>query len=181
MADVFIEKAAALMETDFSSVSILMTCYKVIGDVTGTLNAAQRVLARAEKITTQEPDNGLALGYVVMSLCTLGQAERAKDLAKRAMLLEPDNLTMRYNLSCGFAALGVSGSRPQYHPRAPALQGHAGKGRYPAHCGSPEITGFGNEQEHPLPVVRKGRRGSRALLCEDLSGQPCRRGLPRAG
>ena len=102
----FNEKAAALMETDFSSVSILMTCYKVIGDVTGTLNAAQRVLARAEKITTQEPDNGLALGYVVMSLCTLGQAERAKDLAKRAMLLEPDNLTMRYNFSCGFAALG---------------------------------------------------------------------------
>jgi adenylate cyclase len=102
----FNEKAAALMETDFSSVSILMTCYKVIGDVAGTLNAAQRVLARAEKITTQEPDNGLALGYVVMSLCTLGQAERAKDLAKRAMLLEPDNLTMRYNFSCGFAALG---------------------------------------------------------------------------
>ena len=41
-----------------------------------------------------------------MSLCTLGQAERAKDLAKRAMLLEPDNLTMRYNFGCGFTALG---------------------------------------------------------------------------
>ena len=100
----FNEKAAALMETDFSSVSILMTCYKAIGDVAGTLNAAQRMLARAEKITTQEPDNGLALGYVVMSLCTLGQAERAKDLAKRAMLLEPDNLTMRYNFACGLRA-----------------------------------------------------------------------------
>ena len=100
------KKAAALMESDFSSVSILMTCYKVIGDVAKTRLAAQRPLARAEKITTQEPDNGLALGYVVMSLCTLGQAERAKDLAKRAMLLEPDNLTMRYNFGCGFTALG---------------------------------------------------------------------------
>lgn len=102
----FNEKAAALMESDFSSVSILMTCYKVIGDAANTRHAAQRTLARAEKITTQEPDNGLALGYVVMSLCTLGQAERAKDLAKRAMLLEPDNLTMRYNFGCGFTALG---------------------------------------------------------------------------
>ena len=102
----FNEKAAALMESDFSSVSILMTCYKVIGDATNTRLAAQRTLARAEKITTQEPDNGLALGYVVMSLCTLGQSERAKDLAKRAMLLEPDNLTMRYNFGCGFTALG---------------------------------------------------------------------------
>jgi len=102
----FNERAAALMETDFSSVSVLMTCYKVIGDEEGTRRAALRTLARAEKITTQEPDNGLALGYVVMSLCTLGQVERAKDLAKRAMLLEPDNLTMRYNFGCGFTALG---------------------------------------------------------------------------
>ena len=35
----------------------------------------------------------------------LGEPERAKDLAKRAMLLDPDNLTMRYNIACGFAAL----------------------------------------------------------------------------
>jgi adenylate cyclase len=35
----------------------------------------------------------------------LGESERAKDLAKRAMLLDPDNLTMRYNFACGFTAL----------------------------------------------------------------------------
>ncbi len=101
----FYEKAAALMETDFSSVSMLMTSYKALGDVDRCRLAAQRTLARAEKITTQEPDNGMALGYVVVSLCVLGEAERAKDLAKRAMLLDPDNLTMRYNFACGFASL----------------------------------------------------------------------------
>ena len=101
----YYEKAAALMETDFSSVSMLMTSYKAMGDLDRMHHAAKRTLARAEKITTQEPDNGLALGYVVVSLCVLGETERAKDLAKRAMLLEPDNLTMRYNIACGFAAL----------------------------------------------------------------------------
>jgi adenylate cyclase len=101
----YYEKSAALMETDFSSVSMLMTSYKVLGDLERTRHAARRTLARAEKITTQEPDNGMALGYVVVSLCVLGEAERAKDLAKRAMLLDPDNLTMRYNFACGFAAL----------------------------------------------------------------------------
>jgi adenylate cyclase len=85
---------------------MLMTSYKVLGDLEKTRLAAQRTLARAEKITSQEPDNGMALGYVVVSLCVLGEAERAKDLAKRAMLLDPDNLTMRYNFACGFAALG---------------------------------------------------------------------------
>jgi adenylate cyclase len=101
----YYEKAAALMETDFSSVSLLMTCYKATGDIEKFRNAAQRTLARAEKFATQEPDNGLALGYVVWSLCTLGEVERARDLAKRAMLLDPDNLTMRYNFGCAFTEL----------------------------------------------------------------------------
>jgi TolB-like protein/cytochrome c-type biogenesis protein CcmH/NrfG len=104
----FYEKAAALMEMDFSSVSLLMTCYRALGDMPKMREAAKRCLARAEKITTQEPDNGLALGYVVVSLCNLGEVERAKDLAKRAMLLDPDNLTMRYNFACGFAQIGES-------------------------------------------------------------------------
>jgi adenylate cyclase len=102
----YYEKAAALMETDFSSVSMLMTCYKAMGDQAMTRKSAQRTLARSEKIATQEPDNGLAVGYVVVSLCVLGEVERAKDLAKRAMVLDPDNLNMRYNFACGFSALG---------------------------------------------------------------------------
>ena len=101
----YYEKAAALMESDFSSVSMLSTSYKAIGDLDKMRQAARRMLARAERITTQEPDNGMALGYVVVSLCVLGEIERAKDVAKRAMLLDPDNLTMRYNIACGFAAL----------------------------------------------------------------------------
>jgi len=41
----------------------------------------------------------------VMALIALGQGERARELAKRAMLLDPDNLTMRYNFACGFVEL----------------------------------------------------------------------------
>jgi adenylate cyclase len=101
----FYEKAAALMETDFSSVAMLETCYHAVRDPDGVRSAAERTLSRAERITTQEPDNTMALGYVVNALCFLGQAERAKELTKRAILLDPDNLTMRYNFACGFAAL----------------------------------------------------------------------------
>ena len=104
------------METDFSLVAMLETCYQAIGDAEGVRSAAQRTLARAEKITSQEPDNGMALGYVVNALCFLGQAQRAKELAKRAMLLDPDNLTMRYNFACGFVALREFevGARPAW-------------------------------------------------------------------
>ena len=34
-----------------------------------------------------------------------GRGERARELAKRAMLLDPDNLTMLYNFGCSFARL----------------------------------------------------------------------------
>jgi adenylate cyclase len=47
----------------------------------------------------------MAMGYVVMSLIALGQGDRARELAKRAMLLDPDNLTLRYNFACGFVEL----------------------------------------------------------------------------
>jgi adenylate cyclase len=101
----YYEKAAELMPTDFSSSAMLIGCYKAIGDADGIRRAAQRTLARAEKIAAQEPDNGMAMGYVVISLVALGEAERAKELAKRAMLLDPENLTMRYNFACGFTQL----------------------------------------------------------------------------
>ena len=102
----YYEKAAELMATDFSSVAMLMTCYTAIGDLEGARRAARRTFDRAEKITTQEPDNGMALGYVVNSLGVLGEAERAKEFAKRGMVLDPDNLNMRYNFACGLVSLG---------------------------------------------------------------------------
>jgi len=101
----FYEKAAALMETDFSSVAMLQGSYKAIGDLAGARHAAQRTLDRTEKIVAQEPDNGMAMGYTVNALALLGEVERTKALAKRAMLLNPDNMTMRYNFACAFVEL----------------------------------------------------------------------------
>jgi adenylate cyclase len=101
----FYEKAAALMPSDFSSVAMLQTCYTAIGDKEAVRRAAERTLARAEKIAAQEPDNGMAMGYTVIALSDLGEGERARELAKRAMLLDPDNLTMLYNFACSFARL----------------------------------------------------------------------------
>ena len=37
-------------------------------------------------------------------LAVLGQAERAKEWVARALLIDPDNLSMRYNFACALAA-----------------------------------------------------------------------------
>ena len=77
------------METDYLAAGILISCYKALGDQDGARRAAKRALERAEKIATLEPDNGSAMGYAVGALAALGESERAKERAQRALLLDP--------------------------------------------------------------------------------------------
>jgi adenylate cyclase len=98
------EKAAALMETDFGSPSMLITCYTALGDAVSARRAAQLTLARAEAALAQDRSNGKAMGMGVGALAILGEAERAKEWTDRALLIDPDNMVMRYNFACNFAA-----------------------------------------------------------------------------
>ena len=73
----------------------------------GARRAAERTLDRAEKIIATEPDNGSAMGFAVGAQSVLGNVERAKDWAKRAMLLDPENNNMRYNFACAYVRIGL--------------------------------------------------------------------------
>ena len=39
-----------------------------------------------------------------MALAALGETDRANDWKRRALLIDPDNLLMRYNFACALAA-----------------------------------------------------------------------------
>ena len=101
------EKAASLMDSDFGSCGMLISCYESIGDKEGARRSAQRTLERAEKVITTEPDNGSAMGFAVGAHSVMGNVERAREWAKRALLLNPDNKNMRYNFGCAFVRLGL--------------------------------------------------------------------------
>jgi adenylate cyclase len=94
------EKAARIIETDYHSSGMLINCYKMIGDPEGSCRAAERTLARAEMTVAKEPDNGSAMSFGILALATLGQTERAKEWTERAVLLDPDNLNMHFNVAC---------------------------------------------------------------------------------
>ena len=96
----YFEKAATLMETDYWSAGMAMSSYRQQGDMENVRRAADRVRARTEKIIAQDPNNGSVMGFAVDALIVLGQEERARELMKRAVLLDPDNINMRYNLAC---------------------------------------------------------------------------------
>jgi adenylate cyclase len=102
----FYEKAMTLMETDVNSPSMLLTCYGAAGDAAGVTRSAHIALARAEKILAQDSNNGAAMGYGVAALACLGEAERAMEWINRALLIDPDNMNMRYNFACALVVLG---------------------------------------------------------------------------
>jgi len=94
------EKALALMETDVSSANMLMTCYLAVGNGEAAHRAGQITLERAQKTLAQDPSNGAAMGFCCYALALLGQAESAKGWMSRALLIDPDNINMRYNFAC---------------------------------------------------------------------------------
>jgi adenylate cyclase len=99
----YFEKATTLAETDVNSACMLLTCYTAVGNSEGTLRAARLALARAEHALAHDPNNGAVTGYSAYALATLGEAERSKQRMERALLIDPDNLNMRYNFACALS------------------------------------------------------------------------------
>jgi adenylate cyclase len=96
----YLEKAAEAVETDYWSVGMLNSAYETVGNKEGELSAARRTLERTQKILAVDPNNGSAMGYAIGALASLGEAARAKEMIDRALLLDPENGNMRYNMAC---------------------------------------------------------------------------------
>ncbi len=99
----YFEKATALIETDTGAPRMLISCYTVLGDADNARRIARIALERAEKAVAQDRSNGNALGAGVAALAALDEADRAKDWMRRALLIDPGNLLMRYNFACTLA------------------------------------------------------------------------------
>ncbi len=99
----YFEKAVALEEGDFGSSGMLITCHTALGNPDAARRAAEITLARAEKVLARDSNNGSAMGHGSDALAVLGQGERAKDWMARALLIDPENMTMRYNFVCALA------------------------------------------------------------------------------
>jgi len=99
----YFEKAASLMDMDFNNQAMLITCYNAVGDAAKALAAAKVTLERAERTIAKDPTNCSALAMGASALNALGELERARDWVRRALLLDPENLLVRYNLACALA------------------------------------------------------------------------------
>jgi len=101
----YFEKAAAVVETDFTAAAFASQCYEAKGDSKGAQAATRRALARVEKVIAVEPDHGKALGYGTGLLASLGEVERAREWIERGTLLDPDNTILHFNFVCALVRL----------------------------------------------------------------------------
>jgi adenylate cyclase len=102
MADAirYYERAWELMQGDFHSAMMLITCYLGTGDEDAALDAAKRTQQVAEDAVAKDSTNSAALAAGASSLMMLGEVERGKDWVQRALVLDPDNIMVLYNAAC---------------------------------------------------------------------------------
>jgi adenylate cyclase len=95
--------AASVIDTDYHAWGMLMSCNFALGDETNALHAAKMTLEGVERVVAQDPSNGAAMSWGVSAMAALGDKERAREWMDRALLIDPDNLNMRYNFACTLA------------------------------------------------------------------------------
>jgi adenylate cyclase len=101
-AKVFWERAVASPDAGDNDAGMLLSTCAAIGDAEGMRRAAGIALERAERALARDDINGAAMCCGVTALAVLGEHARAREMAERGLLIDPDNVKMRYNFACGF-------------------------------------------------------------------------------
>jgi len=97
------ERAAQLFEADYICLYLTAACHREVGRQEECESVARRALARIEKEIAVRPDNGHAMTIGAIVLAYLGETERAKEWASRAMTIESEDEQDNYELACAFA------------------------------------------------------------------------------
>ena len=97
------ERAVELMESDFHAWALLASCYESLGEKAKLPAVAKMMVSEAQRAVQQDPSNGAALGILAGGYALLGEEEKAREWIDRALLIDPDNLNMRYNFACVLA------------------------------------------------------------------------------
>jgi len=98
------EKAVAVMESDVQSWTRLVSLLHALGDKAAMRIAAEATVKHAELALQKDPSNGSAMSFGALASAALGQSDRAREWMERAVMVDAENSSMRYNFACTHAA-----------------------------------------------------------------------------
>ena len=90
----------SIIDSDYHSWAMLVVCCRALGDQEGVMAGARKMVSESAKALKEDPSNGAALGIHAGGHAILGHREQAMDTIHRAMLINPENINMRYNFAC---------------------------------------------------------------------------------
>jgi adenylate cyclase len=105
-AAVHFERAAEVQPRNYQPLTLLSEIYLVLGHPDQSAAAARRAISCIEKEFGRDPEVAEVLGMGAATLVYLGENARAEKWANRAVLLDPESYTVRYNAACTYAVIG---------------------------------------------------------------------------
>jgi TolB-like protein/Flp pilus assembly protein TadD len=109
-AAAWFERACALRPEDYASLTLLASVYVSLGRADDARAAQRRALALAEEHLERHPDDARALYLGAVALSSTGDSAKARQWAKRAVAMEPDDSAVLYNVACVYSLLGLADS-----------------------------------------------------------------------
>jgi adenylate cyclase len=100
------ERAAEIQPKNYQPLTILSELYTAIGDSNRSVAAARGCLSRIVEAFGPEPAIAEVLAMGAATLVYLDDNERAERWAERAVEVDPDSYTVRYNVACSLAVIG---------------------------------------------------------------------------
>ena len=100
------EKAAALRPEDYQSLILARQVYHGMGRMDDARSAAERGLERARRALELNPGDMRALTLGPGALRELGRVDEGKEWSERALVLEPDEPAVLYNVACFYSTIG---------------------------------------------------------------------------
>ena len=100
------ERAAEIRPDDYRSPALLTEVYRSLGLDAERQRSARVAVERAERELNLHPENSSPAQLGACALTDLGERDRAREWAARALAIDPDDTLTQYNIACAYAQLG---------------------------------------------------------------------------
>jgi adenylate cyclase len=100
------QRAADLKPDDYQALLVLVGVLRALGRDQDMRRAAREGVARAERDLALHPENSRPAYLGAVGLAALGELDRAKEWAERALVIDPDDSLTKYNVACFCSLVG---------------------------------------------------------------------------
>jgi adenylate cyclase len=100
------ERAAAIKPDDYQALLVLTGVLRSLRREQQMKMVAREGVARAERELTLHPENPRPAYLGAVGLAALGDLDRAKEWAGRALAIDPDDRLAKYNVACFYSLVG---------------------------------------------------------------------------